>query len=72
VHIVGTHEKPHPIGIPENLAPDKLVIVTVEAHRSVDPFGTSTLSFHLVRNSKSNSRHEEAIANLQNKTRTKF
>jgi hypothetical protein len=67
VRIVGTHEEPHLIGVPENHAPDKLVVVPAEAHRSVDPFGTSTLSFLLVTNSKSNSGPEEAIANLQNK-----
>jgi hypothetical protein len=36
------------------------------------PFGTSTLPFLLVRNSKSNPGPEEAIANLQNKMTTKF
>jgi hypothetical protein len=62
VRIVGAHEEPHLVGIPENRAPDKLAVVTVEAHSSVDPLGTSTLSFLLVRNSKSNSGIEEAIA----------
>jgi hypothetical protein len=37
VCIVGAHEEPHPIGILENRAPDKLVVVTAEAHSSVDP-----------------------------------
>jgi hypothetical protein len=32
-----THEEPHPIGVPQNLAPNKLATVTAEAHRSVDP-----------------------------------
>jgi hypothetical protein len=36
VRIVGTHEEPHPVGVPENFAPDKLALVTAEAHRSVD------------------------------------
>jgi hypothetical protein len=37
VRIVGAHEEPHPVGVPENRAPDKLALVTAEAHRSVDP-----------------------------------
>jgi hypothetical protein len=37
VRIVGAHEEPHPIGVPQDCAPDKLAIVTAEAHRSVDP-----------------------------------
>jgi hypothetical protein len=37
VHIVIAHEEPHPVGVPHNLAPSKLAIVTAEAHRSVDP-----------------------------------
>jgi hypothetical protein len=70
LRIVGAHEEPHPVSVPENYAPDKLAIVTVEEHRSVDPFGTSTLSFLLVWNSKSTSGPEEAIANLQNNMST--
>jgi hypothetical protein len=65
-----THEEPHPADVPQNLAPIKLATVTTEAHRIVDPGGTSTLSFLFVRKSKSNSGPEEAIANLQNKIRT--
>jgi hypothetical protein len=34
--IVSAHEEPHPVGVPQNLAPNKLSIVTTEAHRSVD------------------------------------
>jgi hypothetical protein len=37
VRIVSAHEEPHPVGVPQNLAPNKLAIVTAEAHRSVDP-----------------------------------
>jgi hypothetical protein len=37
VCIVSAHEEPHPVGVPQNLAPNKLAIVTVEAQRSVDP-----------------------------------
>jgi hypothetical protein len=37
VHIVSAHEEPHPVGVPQNLAPNKLAIVTTEADRSVDP-----------------------------------
>jgi hypothetical protein len=37
VRIVSTHEEPHPVGVPQNLAPNKLATVTAEAHRSVDP-----------------------------------
>jgi hypothetical protein len=37
MRIVSTHEEPHPVGAPQNLAPNKLAIVTAEAHRSVDP-----------------------------------
>jgi hypothetical protein len=32
--IVSAHEEP---GVPQNLAPNKLVIVTAEAYRSVNP-----------------------------------
>jgi TPP-dependent 2-oxoacid decarboxylase len=56
VRKVITHEEPHPVGVPQNLA-----TVTAEAHR---------LSFLFVRKSKSNSGPKEAIANLQNKIRT--
>jgi hypothetical protein len=31
MHIVGAHEEPHPGGVPENYAHDKLTIVTAEA-----------------------------------------
>jgi hypothetical protein len=37
VRIVSAHEEPHAVGVPQNLAPNKLAIVTAEAHRSVDP-----------------------------------
>jgi hypothetical protein len=37
VRIVSTYEDPHPVGVPQNLAPNKIAIVTAEAHRSVDP-----------------------------------
>jgi hypothetical protein len=37
VRIVCTHEEPHPIRVPQNLAPNKFAIVTEEAHRSVNP-----------------------------------
>jgi hypothetical protein len=37
MRIVITHEEPHPVGVPQNLAPNKFAIVTAEAHRSVDP-----------------------------------
>jgi hypothetical protein len=37
VHIVATHEEPHPVSMPENLALENLAIVTTLAHRSVDP-----------------------------------
>jgi hypothetical protein len=36
VRIVSAHEEPHPVGVPQNLAPKKFAIVIVEAHRSVD------------------------------------
>jgi hypothetical protein len=35
--MVSTHEEPHTIGVPQNLAPNKLAIVTAEEDRSVDP-----------------------------------
>jgi hypothetical protein len=37
MRIVGAHEEPHPIGVPQNLAPNKLGILTAEAHMSIDP-----------------------------------
>jgi hypothetical protein len=37
VRIVSAHEESHPVGVPQNLAPNKLAIVTAEARRSVDP-----------------------------------
>jgi hypothetical protein len=37
VRVVSAHEEPHPVGVPHNLAPNKLAIVTAESHRSVDP-----------------------------------
>jgi hypothetical protein len=37
MRIVGAHEELHPVGVPQDRAPDKLAIVTAEAHRSVDP-----------------------------------
>jgi hypothetical protein len=27
IHIVGAHEESHPVGVPENCAPDKLALV---------------------------------------------
>jgi hypothetical protein len=47
------HEEPHPVAVPENVALDKLTVVT------------ATLSFLLVSNSKSNSGPEEVIESLQ-------
>jgi hypothetical protein len=35
--VVLTHEGPHPVAVPENIALDKLTVVTAVAHRSVDP-----------------------------------
>jgi hypothetical protein len=35
--VVLAHEEPHPIAVPENVALDKLTVVTAVAHRSVDP-----------------------------------
>jgi hypothetical protein len=35
--IVLAHEEPHPVAL-ENVALDKLTVVTAVAHRSVDPF----------------------------------
>jgi hypothetical protein len=35
--VVLSHEEPHPLAVPENVALDKLTIVTTVAHRSVDP-----------------------------------
>jgi hypothetical protein len=35
--IVLAHEEPHPVAVPENVALDKLTVVTVVAHRGVDP-----------------------------------
>jgi hypothetical protein len=35
--VVLAHEEPHPVVVPENVALDKLTIVTAVAHRSVDP-----------------------------------
>jgi hypothetical protein len=67
VRIVNAREEPHPVGVPQNLAPNKLQL-SPQKHIGVSiPYGTSTLSFLFVRNSKSNSGPEEAIANLQNK-----
>jgi hypothetical protein len=37
VRIVCAHEEPHPVRVPQNLAPNNLATVTAEAHRSVDP-----------------------------------
>jgi hypothetical protein len=47
VHIVGAHEEPHPVGIPENIAPDKLAVVTAKAHRSMDPLWYLNIVLHL-------------------------
>jgi hypothetical protein len=35
--VVLAHEEPHPVAVPENVALDKLTIVTAVAHMSVDP-----------------------------------
>jgi hypothetical protein len=35
--VVHAHEEPHPVAVPENVAFDKLTVVTAVAHRSVDP-----------------------------------
>jgi hypothetical protein len=35
--IVFAHEEPHPVAVPENVALDKLTVVTAVAHRCVDP-----------------------------------
>jgi hypothetical protein len=37
MHVVLAHEEPHPVAVPENVAFDKLTVVTAVAHRSVDP-----------------------------------
>jgi hypothetical protein len=37
MRIVSAHAEPHPVGVPQNLSPNKIAIVTAEAHRSVDP-----------------------------------
>jgi hypothetical protein len=35
--VVLAHEEPHPVAVPENVALDKLTVVTAVEHRSVDP-----------------------------------
>jgi hypothetical protein len=35
--VVLAHEEPHPVAVPENIALDKLTVVTAVAHRSVSP-----------------------------------
>jgi hypothetical protein len=35
--VVLAHEEPHPVAVPENVALDKLTVVTAVAHRSVEP-----------------------------------
>jgi hypothetical protein len=35
--VVHAHEEHHPVVVPENVALDKLTVVTAVAHRSVDP-----------------------------------
>jgi hypothetical protein len=35
--VVIAHEEPHPVVVPENVALDKLTVVTAVAYRSVDP-----------------------------------
>jgi hypothetical protein len=35
--VVLAHEEPQPVAVPENVALDKLTIVTAVAHMSVDP-----------------------------------
>jgi hypothetical protein len=45
MHIVGIHEEPHPICVPQNLAPAS-VQLSPQKHIGVSiPFGTSKLSF---------------------------
>jgi hypothetical protein len=43
--VVHAHEEPHPIAVPENVALDKLTVVTAVAHRSVDPLWHQNLVF---------------------------
>jgi hypothetical protein len=35
--VVLAHEEPHPVTVPENVALDKLTVVTAVAHRNADP-----------------------------------
>jgi hypothetical protein len=35
--IVHAHQEPHLVAVPENVALEKLTVVTAVAHRSVDP-----------------------------------
>jgi hypothetical protein len=35
--VVLAHEEPHPVAVPENVALNKLTVVTAIAHRSVNP-----------------------------------
>jgi hypothetical protein len=35
--VVLAHEESHPVAVPENVALDKLTVVTAVAHMSVDP-----------------------------------
>jgi hypothetical protein len=44
--VVLAHEEPHPIAVPENVALDKLTVVTAVAHRSVDPLWHRNLVLH--------------------------
>jgi hypothetical protein len=69
VCIVSAQEEPHPVGVPQNLAPNKLAIVTAEAHRSVDPLCHLNIVLPLREEVQVQSGPEEAIANLQNKIR---
>jgi hypothetical protein len=43
--VVLAHEEPHPVAVPENVALDKLTVVTAVAHRSVDPLRHWNLVF---------------------------
>jgi hypothetical protein len=70
VGIVSTHEEPHPVGVPQNLAPNKLATITAEAHRSVNPLWHLEIVLPLCEEVQVQPGLEEAIANLQNKIRT--
>jgi hypothetical protein len=62
VRIVGAHEEPHPISVPESLA-----IITVVAHRSVDPLRHCNHLFPRSEKLQVQLRTEAAIPNMKNK-----